>query len=838
MAGRSLDIPLLGVVDEQYGMVEERLGFFGRAAGAALTRRAPFAPPRVPLEDELLMSPWHKWRAYRRPPFQLIAHVLLLVVATPVAMYAEWQKVSFLHDMRLELVQLYFPARCRPACAETGRRAGGAPRCDLPPPCAFSRVDDVLAFVGDAVESYYGAQQALVSRVEYIRAAADGARPGAIEPVRMEALFARARDDADDAAADPLAGAQTYALRLGEGAARFGPLLGLPQLNISRRQVFDRLLALELTVRFVSVEYDELYDGPARTPDQPPAPRARQRFGAVVEHDEPDDTRAQPPPDSRARRERDADRARAAHGASRRSARAKSGALNLLYPPGPLAWSYRLALVPSSGRQLLELRTELRVELVVREDAARRGLGAWLRTPAFAAWLAIGLLALALLCLALRSIALAVQRLRLLDEAVVAVQARKRAAGTHPARAAALAASPASAASPRLAALLPRVACSPLQRMSSATMRTAATAAGGSHAQPWPLPPSPLPPPTLIAVAFGRAAAEAAAAAAEAEAAAAEAAALAGFGSGSADDGDDGGAGAPGGDEALAAAKWASRVWCSRLFRLLSVHHVLLALGSAALAAAAAERLRAQLHAVASLAIAERGWHSAAVAVGLGACWVAITRYYEWAPQLYLFTHTLRRAARSTATLMTAVAPVFVAYAASGTALFSDATAAFAGFSTSCVTLWAMCAGDEVNETFRQVYAARPFVGRLYAYSFTAVFYFTCANIFVFLIEAAHHAALRDIYDASGHEAIRRLLDRDDDSGAEGSGAAPAPPPAHATAGGYRPPTPTSIAQPTTGRDGADGAQPLATPSDRLERIEGLLAELLRAQREAAPSGI
>ncbi|KAJ1617762.1 hypothetical protein T492DRAFT_477949 [Pavlovales sp. CCMP2436] len=189
---------------------------------------------------------------------------------------------------------------------------------------------------------------------------------------------------------------------------------------------------------------------------------------------------------------------------------------------------------------------------------------------------------------------------------------------------------------------------------------------------------------------------------------------------------------------------------------------------------------------------------------------------------------------------MTAVLPIFLAYALAGTVLFSDATGNFSGFSTSCVTLWAMCLGDEVNEDFRQVYAARPVVGRLYTYSFTAIFYFTCANIFVFLIEAAHYAALRDILAASGSPWASRLLNRAGGQGDDaGDGLASTVPHAELT---HHRMIQQFLARPAgPALDDFRPPQPAESVTEALARVEmivlcqqRMLIELLQAQRDAA----
>jgi len=198
----------------------------------------------MPLEDVIFMSPWRKWRVHRHPPLKLVLHVLLIVVATPTIMVAEWQKVSFLHDLRVELVKLYFPIRCSPQCLQGG--GTGLRYCQLPPHCAFSLVDEVTTFVEGVVDSYNTCKARLVPRVDYIRPHGHGSEP---EPVHLRVQYL----DASDAPA-MLTGVQRYELRQGGPLERLGPLGGVPSRNISQREVFDRLDSLHLSLHFLSTE--------------------------------------------------------------------------------------------------------------------------------------------------------------------------------------------------------------------------------------------------------------------------------------------------------------------------------------------------------------------------------------------------------------------------------------------------------------------------------------------------------------------------------------------------------------------------------------------------------
>lgn len=196
----------------------------------------------IPLEDELFMSPWHKWAVYRRLPLKMVVHLLLIAVATPTILIAEYQKVSFLHDLRVELVRLYYPARCRPECLQGGGE--GSRYCQLPPQCAFAVLDDVKSFVGGVVDGYYSAQQRLVPRISYLP---DRKEPALPEAVHMRVHWMRPRHQGE-----LLTGVSHYDLR--QDGTRLGPLEGIPSLNVSERSVFDRMASLEIRIHFKSIE--------------------------------------------------------------------------------------------------------------------------------------------------------------------------------------------------------------------------------------------------------------------------------------------------------------------------------------------------------------------------------------------------------------------------------------------------------------------------------------------------------------------------------------------------------------------------------------------------------
>lgn len=518
----------------------------------------------------------------------------------------------------------------------------------------------------------------------------------------------------------------------------------------------------------------------------------------------------------------------------------------MLYPAGPIAWSFLLRLEPTAGRQLLQLSARLHAEVDRNPSLTTRELVCNL---AFASWLTIAIVAVLCLVLGARSVALTIVRLRWLDRAAADADADEELETVSPSPTpstlgiASPASDTANMRAPWLAAtgrsrtdesaeaaraLLSKVAGGPkraqLHRMQSRSRLSrrdiadragaaaardleggcgdaeacglgtalsdavgspvdgtgAAALAGARHVAPQP-PPAPQPSPAspafglvspFAALAFTlRARADAPPVAPALPATSPPGAAAvphAHVADGAAERARTQRSSAmlapraalPAAARDASAAEWRHLGFLSRLFTLLSAHTLVLVFGSGCLLAAATLHLRAQLRIDPSIDLIDRGWPSLATALGIASLWLSLTRYFEWVPALYTFTHTLRRAARNSLTLMAAVLPVFFAYALAGTVLFSDSTGNFSGFSTSCVTLWAMCVGDEVNENFRQVYAARPIIGRLYIYSFTAFFYLICANIFVFLIEAAHYAALRDILAASGSPWAQRLLNR------------------------------------------------------------------------------
>ena len=130
--------------------------------------------------------------------------------------------------------------------------------------------------------------------------------------------------------------------------------------------------------------------------------------------------------------------------------------------------------------------------------------------------------------------------------------------------------------------------------------------------------------------------------------------------------------------------------------------------------------------------------------------WFGLIRYFGHSRRLQLVTTTLTTVASPIAWTLVSVLPIFIGYALAGIQLFGDYAPGFASFSIACSTLWALMAGDEVNNTFRQVSPFYPAIGRLYVYTFMAIFYLAIANIFIVLIESAYMISLSTHYKTRG----------------------------------------------------------------------------------------
>jgi len=129
---------------------------------------------------------------------------------------------------------------------------------------------------------------------------------------------------------------------------------------------------------------------------------------------------------------------------------------------------------------------------------------------------------------------------------------------------------------------------------------------------------------------------------------------------------------------------------------------------------------------------------TASVANVMGACglflqWASSTRFIEDRQHFQVMVATLEAAAGNALRLLATSAPLFVGFTLAGTLLFSEYTQNFSSFGTSAVTLYAVTFGDEVNETFRQIYPTYPILSRVYLFSFSFVFYFIVVNLFIFM---------------------------------------------------------------------------------------------------------
>eukprot|EP01065_Artemidia_motanka_P015769 TRINITY_DN1949_c1_g1_i1.p1 TRINITY_DN1949_c1_g1~~TRINITY_DN1949_c1_g1_i1.p1 ORF type:complete len:537 (+),score=107.71 TRINITY_DN1949_c1_g1_i1:74-1684(+) len=110
--------------------------------------------------------------------------------------------------------------------------------------------------------------------------------------------------------------------------------------------------------------------------------------------------------------------------------------------------------------------------------------------------------------------------------------------------------------------------------------------------------------------------------------------------------------------------------------------------------------------------------------------------------RLYLFVGTLRKGLPSIANHLVAVLPLFLSFTMLGTHVFGGTAAGFSSVDKSLVSLFAVINGDEVHDTFAEVFAvqdsALQVLSRVYLFSFVCVGIYCVINTFLALMEEAY----------------------------------------------------------------------------------------------------
>jgi len=126
--------------------------------------------------------------------------------------------------------------------------------------------------------------------------------------------------------------------------------------------------------------------------------------------------------------------------------------------------------------------------------------------------------------------------------------------------------------------------------------------------------------------------------------------------------------------------------------------------------------------------------------LGLGCMlsWINMMRYFEFERKYTVLIKALGNGLPFVFRFIIGALPMFLGYAIFGMLLFSEYTERFASLDEAAITLFALQNGDDLQNTFRTTTGANLWVSRIYFYSFTLIFIYAVANIFIALIDDAY----------------------------------------------------------------------------------------------------
>lgn len=134
-------------------------------------------------------------------------------------------------------------------------------------------------------------------------------------------------------------------------------------------------------------------------------------------------------------------------------------------------------------------------------------------------------------------------------------------------------------------------------------------------------------------------------------------------------------------------------------------------------------------------------WHRLLHASALLLLWSCLVGYLEHNSHIYSIVLTLKWGAPRVLQFLIGVSPIFLGYALFGTIYFGARIKEFGSMSASMATLFAVLNGDVILDTFDALDLHHFSVsGKLYLYSFIALFIYVVLNIFVAIVEEAFFA--------------------------------------------------------------------------------------------------
>jgi len=135
-------------------------------------------------------------------------------------------------------------------------------------------------------------------------------------------------------------------------------------------------------------------------------------------------------------------------------------------------------------------------------------------------------------------------------------------------------------------------------------------------------------------------------------------------------------------------------------------------------------------------------YHVVGFMLGLGGLmtWTSTIRFFQFAPNFYMFTTAFERGLPQVVRFIISVMPMFIGFGLCGTIMFGEYSRYFLDLNESAITLFSMIFQDNMHDTFDSVFGYKAFTAmfsRLYVYIYTSIFICVIANVFTSIMEDA-----------------------------------------------------------------------------------------------------
>jgi hypothetical protein len=132
------------------------------------------------------------------------------------------------------------------------------------------------------------------------------------------------------------------------------------------------------------------------------------------------------------------------------------------------------------------------------------------------------------------------------------------------------------------------------------------------------------------------------------------------------------------------------------------------------------------------------------IGCGTGLCWLSLTKYLQYSPEMYALPATMLGAGRQILLALISSMPIFVGVAYFCMSLFGGYTGRFRSLEASLYQLWALSNGDEVQNIYHALIGPRLILGSLFCYVWV---FFTNNGIMPLLLALSEDGFIKQAKD-------------------------------------------------------------------------------------------